>query len=131
MYLTQTEYTDITGDPTITNDKLEMASYLLDSRLGIYCGTDEFKLDIDALTPKQTFAVQHWVAYMAKNLKETGGSVKTDEEGISLGRFSVDRGGTEGNAELMPDSVKYYDQLLLDTGLINRRIRLKHDNFGI
>lgn len=131
MYIDQATYTQITGDATITDDKLKLASYLLDSRLGAYCGVNEFKLELSILTPKQTYAVQHWVAYMAKSAKETGGAVKTGAESISLGRFSVNHGEEEGNVELMPDSVKYYDQLILDSGLINRRVNLRHGNFCI
>jgi len=128
MYLTQSEYTDITGKTT-TEDKLRLASHLLDARIGAYCTlANGYKLDKSRLNEKQTFIVEQWVAEMAKTVTDTGGAVQQGADSISIGRFDVDYGGITANDGLVPESLRYYDQLLVDSDLINRKLRIKRSN---
>jgi hypothetical protein len=132
MYLTEnlyegiSEYEEITGrDPSeATEARVEMASRLLDARIGIYDFDEDtgYKLDLDTLLPHQRRAVKIWVAGMIVYLFEHNDQAPTSEA-ITLGRFSVSGRTGEVNSSF-PEQLTLADHLIATSGLVNRRVSI-------
>lgn len=129
MYLTAQEYADLTGRPQneATEAAINLASRLLDSRIGYYPFAEDYKLDLDLLTTRQVDIVKLWVAQMIANNFDNDGSVEQLEDSVSLGRFSVDRGNSRVSGNLIPSSMQYTDELLIDSGLIRRLVDKRNE----
>lgn len=134
-YITASEYIEFTGRDSseATTIRLNVASKLLDSRIGNY-GTysDGWKINtndstwyvnnFDALTTEQKVAIKMWVAEMVKNLYLNGDSAASNNN-LKLGRFSVSKyASSSKSSSLLPEQMGYIDNLLVSSGLINRRI---------
>lgn len=119
-YLTNTQYLQITRrDPSeATPHRLELASALLDARLGRASSDGTAALAVDDLTERQATAVREWVARCIETFAEDGATPKTVER-ISLGKFSV----TPGEQESPMQRLGFADALLANTGMIRRSLR--------
>lgn len=132
-YITATEYNNLTGRAAAeaTTIRLNMASKLLDSRIGNY-GTysNGYKIDtslttwyvnnFDALTTEQKEAVQMWTAEMVKSLVLNSDSASTNND-LRLGRFSVAK-SQNSTGKILPESMGYVDSILISSGIINRGV---------
>ncbi len=123
MYITSSEYNDLTGGDAVdaTDTRIKRASRLLDVRIGNYKReTSGFKLDLDDVEDWQSDAVKDWVAWMVYTLVENNDSVGVNET-VKLGRFSVT--ASKDDNELIPDSMKFADSMLKDSGLIKYGVK--------
>lgn len=126
-YITSKEYEDLTGrSPKDAKPlRLEMASFLLDARLGVtpFDDTKELALDLTAslVTALQKRIAKGWTAEMVRHLADNNDQIQPNED-ISLGDFSVK--AREGQSDYIPDSLAYWDQMLQNCGLIDRSISL-------
>lgn len=126
-YITAAEYNQETGRPQAeaTDYRLKMASKLLDSRIGLWPEPEsgEFKLDLSGseLTGRQIAAVKSWTAWMVAALVDNDDSIQVNES-IKLGSFSVT--ARDGKNELIPDQLQFADQILVDSRMIRRRVRI-------
>jgi hypothetical protein len=128
MYLQINEYEGVNEYAEITNRdgseasdyRVEMASRLLDSRVGYYVPdeTTGYKLDLTELSVHQSRAVKIWVAWMIAYLA-THNDMPPTAESITLGRFSVSQG--QGN-DNFPDQMSFADSLIASSGLVNRKV---------
>lgn len=127
MYITSIEYAQLTGKDAseATDNRITMASTLLDSRIGNYpFNSDGYKLDVDELVTVQSRAVKLWVSQMVSYLYDNDDETP-DSENISLGRFSV----SGQSSQLLPQSMRYADTLLINSGLVKRGVRLSKGYF--
>ncbi|MBN2545693.1 MAG: hypothetical protein WC346_19490 [Methanogenium sp.] len=136
MYLTATEYNTYTGRPSseATTLLIRQACKLLDSRIGnhgIY--SNGYKIDttnstwyVDnyyIVTTDQKEAVKMWVASMIQEMVINGTTVN-NIKGVSLGRFSVQKGSSSSN-QILPSSMGYIDSILISSGIIKRELMIK------
>ena len=122
MYITATEYATLTGNDAseATDNRITMASTLLDNRIGNYpINALGYKLTIADLHVVQSRAVKLWVSQMVSFLFDNDDAAPSAEN-MSLGRWSVS-GQTK---QLLPQSVHYADILLTNSGLVKRGVRL-------
>ena len=127
MYITSTEYTALTGKDAAeaTDNRITMASTLLDNRIGNYpINVLGYKLTIADLHVIQSRAVKLWVSQMVSFLYDNDDETPSSEN-ISLGRFSV----SGQSSQLMPRSMGYADVLLVNSGLVKRGVRLSKGYF--
>ena len=127
MYLTAAEYATITGRSAAeaTTQRLTIASRMLDSRIGRYTRdeTTGYKLVLANLDAYKSEAVQQWVAAMVEFLVKNNDAAPSTAA-VRLGRFSVSHSaGQQGN--LLPESMRMIDSILIDSGLVVRGIDLK------
>jgi len=142
MYVTSSEYLTITGRPAseATSIRINISSKLLDSRIGNYPIYDDtgFKIKVNNdkfyvfgcgidteihISKKQ--AVQQWVCQMISFLTDNGDKPPSQGDNIKLGRFSVGKSGASNTNSLLPDSMSYVDSLLISSGIINRKVKIK------
>jgi hypothetical protein len=126
MYLTATEYENITGSDAseATENRLKRACLLLDARIGYYERDDDgWKLDPDGLANYQSDIVKEWVAWMVAFLALNNDQAPSAAS-VSLGRFSVTEHGQQG--KIIPEQLGLVDAMLDDSGLVNRRTTLTH-----
>jgi len=136
MYLTAIEYNTYTGRPSseATTLLIRQACKLLDSRIGnhgIY--SNGYKIDatnstwyVDnyyIVTTDQKEAVKMWVASMIQEMVINGTTVN-NIKGVSLGRFSVQKGSSSSN-QILPSSMGYIDSILISSGIIKRELMIK------
>lgn len=150
MYLTAAEYVTLTGKPIADANTVNiyMACKLLDSRIGNYgelstgwkiddtASTWYVQYDINnyndlsilqynnkyEVTAGQKQAIKMWVAGMISAIALNGASPNTSKN-VKLGRFSVGSGSSSGS-QIMPESMGYYDSILISSGIINRKVNL-------
>lgn len=123
MYLTPQDYATITTkDPVeATEPRCKYASQLLDARIGAHPRNSEgWKLNLSALLPHQVEAVKTWCAWLVAYLADNNDKAPSASS-ISLGRFSVTKSGTQ---HIIPEELSFADSVLIDSGLVNRRVRL-------
>lgn len=134
MYITAAQYVTLTGRPIAeaTTLRIMTACKLLDSRIGNYAiDTTGYKisstwtvwddgLDI-TISQAQKDAVQLWVATMISYLVDSSGLPPTTSQNVKLGRFSVGKNSSSGS--LLPDEMGFADNILVSSGLINRKVR--------
>jgi len=133
MYLTATEYENITGNDAseATEARLKRACLLLDARIGYYRHDDvgsslleirDWKLDLDELADYKSDSVKEWVAWMVAFLVLNNDQAPSAAS-VSLGRFSVTEHGQQG--KIMPEQLGLADAMLDDSGLVNRRTKIR------
>ena len=127
MYITSIEYTALTGNDAAeaTDNRITMASTLLDNRIGNYpINALGYKLTIADLHVIQSRAVKLWVSQLVSFLYDNDDATP-DSDNVTLGRFSV----SKQSSQLMPRSMGYADTLLVNSGLIKRGVRLSKGYF--
>jgi hypothetical protein len=131
-YIDAARYNAITGRTTTeaSDQRLLMASRLLDSRVGNYVRIDDdtnaydgFKLDLDTLRAYQKEAVEHWVAWMVAALF-IGGDAPNTFQNIKLGRFSITENASQQDKTL-PNLVEFADIQLKDAKIINTHVKTR------
>ncbi len=136
MYLTAIEYNTYTGRPSseATTLLIRQACKLLDSRIGNHAVyTNGYKIntasstwyfdDVYIVTADQKEAVKMWVASMIQEMVINGSAVN-NIKGVSLGRFSVQKGSSSSN-QILPSSMGYVDSILISSGIIKRELMIK------
>lgn len=125
MYITADEYEQITSRPKeeATEQRIRYASHLLDARIGPPLAVNgEFKLDLSSLNAQKRFAVMNWVAWMVSYLADHNDTFESFTS-ISLGRYSETKGS--GGNEALPSQIRLADHILVGSGLVNRRVRVR------
>jgi len=135
MYLTSSEYATLTGQPAsdATISRIYQACKMLDSRIGNYAVYDTgWKIDDSATTwyvnsltevmEDQKQAIKLWIANLI-TIFVTSGSMPSSAKSVTLGRFSVNKGGISGNS-ILSDEMGYVDSVLISSGIINRSVML-------
>lgn len=152
-YITSSEYAALTGRDSseATSIRIKIASKLLDSRIGNYgIYTNGYKIDTSSstwyvtpifltddrefinvsntnykveVTSGQKEAIKIWIAGMIAELYDSG-DISSTEDNLTLGRFSVSKSKNSSGA-ILPQSMGYYDSILISSGIIERRVGLK------
>jgi len=134
MYLNAMEYASITGSPAgdATYSRIYQACKMLDSRIGNYAVYDSgWKIDysittwyVNGLTEvmeDQKQAIKIWIANLIA-VFVINGSMPSATKSVTLGRFSVNKGGAGG--AILSDEMGYADSILISSGIINRSVML-------
>jgi hypothetical protein len=134
-YITAIEYNTLTGRPVAeaTTIRINLASKLLDSRLGDYpLHTDGNKIDSSwrmyirgyrvPINQAKRDAVKMWVAEMIAYLTDNNNK-PAGIKNVTLGRFSVGNSNISSLSGGLPNELGYVDNILKDSGIINLRMR--------
>lgn len=138
MYITANGYNLLTGRPTTecTTIRLRIACKLLDSRIGNYpANQDGYKINTNnwsimiygqyqILHQSKIDAVKLWVATMISYLTDNNNNPPTVANNLKLGRFSVGK-NTPSNSTNMPGELGFADDILISSGIINRKVGIK------
>jgi hypothetical protein len=154
-YITASEYADITGRSAseATTERRMLASKLLDARIGNYATwSTGYKIDNSSSTwylktafynenlnyvgnainykievsAAQKDAVKLWCAGMITEIYNSGSNLSQSGSNVKLGRFSVGKGSSSNNpSTILPQSMGYHDSILIDSGIIARKVELK------
>lgn len=154
-YITASEYASITGRASseATTERRMLASKLLDARIGNYATwSTGYKIDNSSSTwylktafynenlnyvgntinnkvevsEAQKDSVQLWVAAMITELYNSSSNMAQSGSNVKLGRFSVGKGSSSNNpSTILPQAMGYHDSILIDSGIIARKVELK------
>lgn len=140
-YITASEYNSLTGKAAsqATTNRLTIASKLLDARIGNYpIFEDGYKIndwyvDVDGINmllhQSKIDAVKLWVSNMVSYLYDNNDLPPGTNTGVKLGRFSVS--GTSSDSSSVPDELSYIDNILVSSGIINRKVgRYRRNEFN-
>ena len=122
MYINEAEYGKITDRPytEATGARIQMASMLLDSRIGNHpILTTGYKLNVSTLPVVQKNAVQTWVACMVAFLTDNNDTAPSGAS-VTLGKFSVVENQQSKN--LLPEELGFADSILVSSGVIKRGV---------
>ena len=149
-YITASDYSLLTGRDSdeATIIRITKACKLLDARIGNYpvltsgykidSSNDTWRVALDPgsdlesdiyvnwpyynLTTGQKDAIKMWVAEMIMFLVQNNDSSPTSDN-LKLGRFSVSKNAKKANT-LIPEQMYYTDSILVESGIINRRVNV-------
>ena len=126
MYITEAEYTQLTGrdgEQEAVEHRIRMASTLLDARIGQYVYLPSgWKLDVATLPEHKASAVKSWTAQMVALLFDNNDHPPKTET-VRLGRFSVTEHGQTGQS--LQEQMLYVDSVLVSARMVKRQVRLR------
>lgn len=137
-----------------TTERLLLASKMLDARIGNYATWNSgYKIDNSSntwyvqppfydenlnyvststtlykveVTQAQKDAIKLWVAAMITELYNSSSNMAQSGSNVKLGRFSVGKGSSQNNpSQILPQSMGFHDSILVDSGIIYRKVELK------